>query len=331
MDRADERVRQNEFRFLVREIFLNLQRAQTGESFSNREGGSIEQQRDKRLQLHHCANYAAALLLLKERYRKTIAGQGRAGEGKLSVPGLRILELGCGTGVLSSALARLMPENWQLTATDYSPQLIAHARDQFAQDRLRFTHLNLKELMPALLAGFDVVMALEVIEHLLPGELTVLLRTLYVGLPAGACLVLSTLDRTPFPRPFSGYAPHQVEYTYDSLAAFLHNRQNNPFERVRVMRLVSPRIAAEAVRAEQRGGYLANRVQRLATGLASRSEAFRRIYAGMVAFGFKLYAMLPARQDFDLDGYVDSLEFVQEPSAECGQHSFGLLALLEKL
>ncbi len=331
MDCADEKVRQNEFRLLVREIFLNLQRAQAGDTFSNREGGGIEQQRDKRLQLHHCANYGAALLLLREKYRKTIGGEEQAREEKLSVPGLRILELGCGTGVLSFALARLMPKNWQLTATDYSPQLIAHAQHQFAHDRLRFVHLNLKELTPALLAGFDVVMALEVIEHLLPSEVTLLLRTLYTGLPAGACLVLSTLDRTPFPRPFSGYAPHQVEYKYDSLVSFLHNRRNNPFGRARVMRLVSPRIAEEAVRAEQRGGYLANRVQRLAAGLASRSEAFRRIYAGMVALGFRLYAKLPAKQDFDLDGYVGSLEFMQEPSAECGQHSFSLLALLEKL
>lgn len=323
---SSDEPRQAEFRRLVRAMYFSLQQARVGESFSNFEGGSVEQQRDQRLQLHHCANYAAVLTVLKAASPKPQATSKTEG----SSTSLRILELGCGTGALSCAFARLMPGNWQLTATDYSGQLVKHAHRHFSHERLRFDRLDLKELRPELLAGFDAVLFLEVIEHLPRTEAATLFRTLYAGLKPGACLVLTTLDRTPFPRPFSAYAPHHVEYTYDSLVSFLTERQNCLFERVRVMRLVSPRIADEAVRAEQRGGYLANRMQRYLLGLAARSASFRRLYGWTTAVGFRLYSRLPGKRLFDLDRYLDSLEFVQEAPQTRGQDSFGLVAVLEK-
>ena len=41
--------------------------------------------------------------------------------------GQSVLELGCGSGALSHAFARAMPDGWRLLATDYSDELVAHA------------------------------------------------------------------------------------------------------------------------------------------------------------------------------------------------------------
>lgn len=301
------------FRRFVRETWRSLQKTGVGDSFVNIEGGGIEQQRDKELQLHHCANYAAVLTLLQDKG-----------------PNLRVLELGCGTGVLSYAFARLVPEGWSLTATDYSDRLIEYARTNYQHPNLEFTRLDVRDLTPDYLARFDAVLFLEVIEHLEPSDVAGLLAKLHSGLRPGAMLVLSTLDRTPFPRPFSGYAPHCVEYTYDSLSVFLADRQKSPFEQSRVFRLVSPLIAAKAVRAEQRGGYLANRMHGFILGLADRSRAFRRLYGSATSAAFRLYVKPRRNDSFDLEGYLGSLEFVQDRPESHGANSFGLIAVLEK-
>jgi len=301
------------FRDLVRRFWSGLEGARSSARFTNIEGGGIEQQRDGRLQLHHCANYAAALSLL--------AGRG---------PGLKMLELGCGSGALSCTLARLVPPGWHLTATDYSAALIEHARGSHVADNLCFETLDLRAAEPGRLAGFDVVLFLEVIEHLPQEEARRLLRTLHAGLAPGACLVLSTLDRTPFPRPFSGYAPHRIEYTAESLHGFLGDPGNNPFERFRLFRLVSPRIASEAVRAEQRGGYFVNRVQRAVSRAAERSRLVRGLHGLVLAAGFRLYGRMPGRRALDLDEYLGTMELASELPLARGTESFGLVALLER-
>ncbi len=294
-------------------MFTDLALEPAGLRFVNLEGGGIEQQRDQRLQLHHCANYAAALLILRTR---------RSGPG--------ILELGCGTGALSHAFARHAPKEWHLVATDYSEQLVDLARTRHKRSNLSFEQLDARTLEPGELSRFDAVLMLELIEHLPRKEVSALLRRLHSGLRSGAVLLLSTLDRSPFPRPFSGYAPHCVEYTFDSLCALLADPMASPFQRYCVYRLVSPRIAAESVRAEAKGGYLANRIQRLALGLASRSRALDRLYSAVMAVAFRLYGRMPRRGEFDLEGYLSTLELVRHQPEKRGRDSFGLVAVLER-
>ncbi len=301
------------FRRQVRAIWEGLEQVQGADEFANIEGGSIEQHRDRRLQLHHCANYAAILILLSEAEQH-----------------LNILEIGCGSGALSYASARIMPSGWKLTATDYSLPLLEHARRQYQSDNLRFEQLDLRALRPEQLRETDIVLFLEVIEHLPRDQAAGLLHTIYQGLRPGAGLILTTLDRSPFPRAFSGYAPHFVEYTYKTMVEFLASPENNPFERFRVFRLVSPRIAAEAVRAEKRGGYLINRSYRLILALIRKSHAAQGIWRAVSTFFFRLYHRLPQNGRFELEEYLDSLEFIRENPALRNKDSFGLVALLEK-
>lgn len=279
-----------------------------GGRFANVEGGSIEQQRDRRLQLHHVANYAASLTLLGE------------------LPGsARLLELGCGSGVLSRGLARSMPPGWALTAVDYSADHVQRARRYAVEAKLEFGQLDLRVIEPRAVNGFDAVLMLEVIEHLAPSEAAQLLGRLHAGLSAGGRLVFSTLDRSAFPRPFSGYGPHRVEYSCATLLERLSDAAFNPFERWRLYRLVSADITAAAVRSENRGGYLANRV----AAWLERFPPTRQALRAAVDLGYRLYSTLPAA-DFDVEEAIAGLSLVSDVSERYDRQSFSIVALLEK-
>jgi len=69
-------------------------------------------------------------------------------------PAERILDLGCGTGILLGALlARLGPAG-RVEAVDLSPRMIARARDKFPDERVRFHVADVTD-PPVLDAGFD--------------------------------------------------------------------------------------------------------------------------------------------------------------------------------
>ncbi len=309
------------FREHVRAIWREVSALGRSGEFDNLEGGSVDQRRDKRLLLHHCANYAAVLTLLSPTGQTSPTGRASA---------FRLLELGCGSGALSCAFARVMPQDWQLVATDYSESLLAGARVRFQASNLRFEHLDVRTAETSRLREADAVFLLEVIEHLPEDEARALLHRLYQALHPGARLVLTTLDRSPFPRAFSGYAPHFVEYDFRSLNRFLSGAGNSPFERHWLYRLASSRIAGEAVRGEERGGYLVNRYQRLVLGLSRRHPEVGAMRERLERMLFRVYACLPETGGFDLEDYLSTLDFVRLKPETRDRDSFGLVAVLEK-
>jgi len=319
----------SDFRADVRRIWDEFQRLGRSRDFGNLEGGSVEQQRDKRLQLHHCANYAAVLQVLRGS-RPLGTRSDSSNDSVMSRAPLRLLELGCGSGGLTSVLAKVMPESWSIEATDYSERLLTGARARFECANLRFRHLDARSLAPERMGGVDAVLLLEVIEHLPPDEAEGLLRRVYDALEVGGMMVLTTLDRAAFPRPFSGYAPHFVEYTHKSLSEFLGDPRRSPFEGHDVYRLVSERIAAESVRAEQRGGYLANRFQRMVLGIGRRHPKLGACREWLEARLFRLYSLLPERDGFDFDGYLATLDLIRSEPEQHDHDSFGLVAVLRK-
>ena len=109
-----------------------------------------------------------------------------------SLVGLRILDIGCGGGVLSEPLARL---GASVTGADPSESNIAAAKLHAAQSGLVIDYRNTsaEDLVEAG-ETFDVVLAMEVVEHVTDASLFVELAAAMVK-PAGL-LFVATLNRT---------------------------------------------------------------------------------------------------------------------------------------
>ncbi|MEO0009449.1 MAG: class I SAM-dependent methyltransferase [candidate division WOR-3 bacterium] len=302
-----------QLRLNVERLWQVLQGIRPPKQYVNVEGGGIEQQHDWRLRLHHCANYAAALTILRQENRR-----------------LRLLELGCGTGALSYGLARIMPPEWSLMATDYSRYLIEYARQQYSAPNLVFDCLDVNDISASALREFDAVLMLELIEHLNCRETRELLHRLGAGLKPASLVVISTPDRSAFPRDHSGYYPHKIEYRYSTLFQFLSGLQNNPFRSFELYQIVAPGIVRAAVRTERRGGYFFNRVAGLIERLSSHQVQFRRYQRRVLSWLSRVFWQLTGGgQRCDITRLLDDLQLTGTDSGD-HQLSFSLVAVLRK-
>lgn len=109
-----------------------------------------------------------------------------------SLAGLRILDVGCGGGLLSEPLARLGAE---VVGIDASPGNVAAARLHAARDAVPVEY-RLGEPSQVLGADerFDVVLALEVVEHV--SDVKGFVATIARAAGQGGLLFASTIDRT---------------------------------------------------------------------------------------------------------------------------------------
>lgn len=106
--------------------------------------------------------------------------------------GKRVLDLGCGGGILSESLARA---GAQVTAIDLSSQQIAVARLHALESGLDidYRHIDSASLAAALPGSFDVVACMEMLEHV-PDPAVILADCARLLKPNGD-LFLSTINR----------------------------------------------------------------------------------------------------------------------------------------
>lgn len=108
--------------------------------------------------------------------------------------GARVLDVGCGAGLLSEAMARA---GARVSAIDLAPELVRIARLHALEGGVDVDYRvqAVEEAAAAEPASFDVVTCMEMIEHV-PDALSVV-RACAQALRPGGRLFVSTLNRTP--------------------------------------------------------------------------------------------------------------------------------------
>ncbi|HEY0145361.1 MAG: bifunctional 2-polyprenyl-6-hydroxyphenol methylase/3-demethylubiquinol 3-O-methyltransferase UbiG [Methylovirgula sp.] len=106
--------------------------------------------------------------------------------------GLEILDIGCGAGILSEALARLGAE---VTGVDPAPANIKVAQHHAEQSGLRIDYLETTaEALAEKKLRYDVVLAMEVVEHV--RDVKAFVATAASLVRPGGVMVAATLNRT---------------------------------------------------------------------------------------------------------------------------------------
>jgi 2-polyprenyl-6-hydroxyphenyl methylase/3-demethylubiquinone-9 3-methyltransferase len=107
--------------------------------------------------------------------------------------GLSILDIGCGGGLLAEPLARLGADMTGIDAGDVSIRIArAHARESGLE--IDYRHARAEDLAAAG-ERFDVVLAMEVVEHVT--DLGAFLEASCALVRPGGGMVIATLNRTP--------------------------------------------------------------------------------------------------------------------------------------
>ena len=112
----------------------------------------------------------------------------------VALRGARVLDVGCGGGLLSEALAR---EGARVTGLDLAPELVAVAKLHGLESgvAVEYRLQSVEDLAAQQPASFDVVTCMEMLEHVPdPGSVLAACATLLVP---GGKLFVSTLNRTP--------------------------------------------------------------------------------------------------------------------------------------
>lgn len=117
---------------------------------------------------------------------------GRDPRSLTSLAGLRLIDIGCGGGLISEPMARLGASVTGIDATEQNiPVAQTHARDQGLEIDYRF---GTAEAIAAAGETFDVVLNLEIIEHV--ADPAAFIAACARLLKPGGVMLTSTLNRT---------------------------------------------------------------------------------------------------------------------------------------
>lgn len=112
---------------------------------------------------------------------------------KLPLDGIKILDVGCGGGLISMPLAQM---GAQVTGVDANEHNV-NAASKYAKDNkihVELKHTTVEKFLPKVKPAYDVVISLEVMEHVAnPKEFVQNLTKL---IKPGGMIILSTINRT---------------------------------------------------------------------------------------------------------------------------------------
>lgn len=136
-----------------------------------------------------------------------LAHFGKPPGGRQPLLGLRLADLGCGGGIAAEPLARL---GAAVTGLDAAPENVGAAAAHAASAGLRIDYRaglaeRLAEQEPG---GFDVVTALEIVEHV--ADLDSFLAACAQLLRPGGLLIVSTINRTAKARALALFVAEKI-------------------------------------------------------------------------------------------------------------------------
>jgi len=112
---------------------------------------------------------------------------------RVTLRGARVLDVGCGGGLLSEAMAR---SGADVTAIDLAPDLLEIARLHGLESGVRvdYRQTSIEALLAAGEAPYDAITCMEMLEHV--PDPSAIITTCGQLLKPGGALVVSTLNRT---------------------------------------------------------------------------------------------------------------------------------------
>ena len=113
---------------------------------------------------------------------------------RVALQGAKVLDVGCGAGLLSEALAK---SGAQVTAIDLAPDLIKVAKLHRLESGVEVDYRlqSAEALAGEMPSGFDAITCMEMLEHV--PDPAAILAACAVLLKPGGSLFVSTLNRTP--------------------------------------------------------------------------------------------------------------------------------------
>ncbi|MGV3580382.1 bifunctional 2-polyprenyl-6-hydroxyphenol methylase/3-demethylubiquinol 3-O-methyltransferase UbiG [Brevundimonas sp.] len=118
---------------------------------------------------------------------------GRDPKSRNAFAGLNLIDIGCGGGLIAEPMRRM---GFEVTAVDASSENIGTARAHAAEQGLDIAYraATVEQVEAAGAGPFDVVLVLEIIEHVADPE--VFLRTCSRLVAPGGIMIVATLNRT---------------------------------------------------------------------------------------------------------------------------------------
>jgi SAM-dependent methyltransferase len=117
-------------------------------------------------------------------------------------PESKVLDVGCGTGLLTAALHNFLGAHGQYVGSDISPEAIAFCRLRFPRPNFSF-HVNEMTKLPALTERFNFIVFFSVFTHTYPRETALLLQQASRLLAEGG-IIFADLFTAPLIEEYTG-------------------------------------------------------------------------------------------------------------------------------
>jgi len=115
-----------------------------------------------------------------------------------NIRNLKILDVGCGGGIICEPLARL---GAKVTGIDFSPNNIIAAKIHSKKNKLKINYINKDIEKSKLDEKFDIILMFEVLEHLDNWKKTI--KNIKKNLNKNGLIIISTINRNPLSKLFA--------------------------------------------------------------------------------------------------------------------------------